>query len=231
MFLANHLLHGVAIITEIAALFAIVSVFLIYYVIIPIATLFTFLPATQSLCDLMMRCLKSRKRCRRYKAKWKSSGRIYCRRKCGAIVMLKRRVKSIMAIAAYMSTQAVALRTMANQFAPRDMDHSYDTDSYLLGIDNHASYCMTPNINDFISPPKPSRTKIKGIAGYLTSTRVGTVKWSWEDDGGSVHHFLIPNCYLIPNLPIRLLSPQHLGQILEPLEETEEGTYEKTTGC
>jgi hypothetical protein len=54
--------------------------------------------------------------------------------------------------------------------------------------------------------------KIKGIKGHLTTSKVGTVKWMIEDDSGRNHHFDIPGTYLVPELPIHLLSPQHVAK-------------------
>ena len=55
------------------------------------------------------------------------------------------------------------------------MDHSFDTDSFLIGIDSHASYSLTNNKEHFINTPRQVRVGVKGIAGQLTSAYVGTV--------------------------------------------------------
>jgi hypothetical protein len=49
-------------------------------------------------------------------------------------------------------------------------------DSYLIGIDNHASATMTNSEDDFIITPPPVDLKIKGIKGYLKTTKIGTVR-------------------------------------------------------
>ena len=88
-------------------------------------------------------------------------------------------------------------------------DHAYDSDSFIIAIDNCSSRCITNNIADFISPPTPVNLSIKGIAGTGAVMLVGTVRWSIEDDLGQVHHFVIPNTYYHQGCPYRLLSPQH----------------------
>ena len=120
-----------------------------------------------------------------------------------------------------------ATRSRAEKFRP-STDHSFDTDSFLIGIDSHASYSLTNNKEDFIDTPRQVRVGVKGIAGRLTSAYVGTVRWSIEDDAGEVHQMDIPNTYFVRNLPIRLLSPQHLAQELASKERTQDGTSSQT---
>jgi len=38
------------------------------------------------------------------------------------------------------------------------------------------------------------------------------ILWQWEDDNGKVHEHTIPNSYYIPEVGLRLLSPQHWMQ-------------------
>jgi hypothetical protein len=91
-------------------------------------------------------------------------------------------------------------------------------------------------------PPVPCNKYILGFGRTKThSLQVGTVKWSWTDDAGQVHHHTIPNSYYAPSSDIRLLSPQHWMQCLpEHLKKTSKcltlpdkvilqwGTYTKT---
>ena len=41
------------------------------------------------------------------------------------------------------------------------------------------------------------------------TSQTGTIKWRWQDDGGSYHTFLIPDSLYVPDCQQRLLSPQH----------------------
>jgi len=40
----------------------------------------------------------------------------------------------------------------------------------------------------------------------------GAVHWSWEDDQGCNHDFVIPNSFCVPDGGARPLSPQHFAQ-------------------
>lgn len=45
-----------------------------------------------------------------------------------------------------------------------------------------------------------------------SNIKTGTLKWSWEDDNGCKHTFLIPDSYYVSEDKVRLLSPQHWAQ-------------------
>ena len=55
----------------------------------------------------------------------------------------------------------------------------FDTDSYLIGVDSHASRCISNNINHFVTPIKPSRQgSCKGFGGSQTTiSGEVTIKW------------------------------------------------------
>jgi hypothetical protein len=55
-------------------------------------------------------------------------------------------------------------------------DQNYDTKSYLIGIDNHASASMTNCESDFIDTPKLTTLPNKEIKGYLSTSKIGTVR-------------------------------------------------------
>jgi GAG-pre-integrase domain len=89
---------------------------------------------------------------------------------------------------------------VANTFRTFQANHStptpglqYGTDSFLLVIDNHASASMTNTEDDFNGPTKTVDIKIKGIKGYLSTAKVGTVRWTLQDDQGRNHQFKISN--------------------------------------
>jgi hypothetical protein len=130
--------------------------------------------------------------------------------------------------ATYLITQgtnvAITFLTFqANHSAPTT-GLKYDTDSFLLSIDNHVSASMTNTEDDFVGPTKTVDIKIKGIKGYLSTAKVGTVRWSLQDDQGRNHQFNIPGTYLVPDIPIRLLSPQHLAQEMFKISNEPDGT-------
>jgi hypothetical protein len=90
--------------------------------------------------------------------------------------------------------------------------HRYDSDSFILAIDNCSSRCITNSMVDFIAPPTAVSITVKGIGGDCMATYVGTVQWMIEDEHGVVHEWLIPNTYYNKQSPYRLLSPQHWAQ-------------------
>ena len=71
----------------------------------------------------------------------------------------------------------------------------FDTDSYDMLIDNCCSHSITNSLEDYITPPKPSKVIIKGFNGHKTSTMVGTVKWTILDDNHQEHTIILPETY------------------------------------
>ena len=114
--------------------------------------------------------------------------------------------------------------TKINNKFTREQDHRYDTDSYNIGIDNHASYCMSNAKADFTGPLRKARVRIKGVGGNLNSVMLGTLRWTIQTDAGKKVQVTIPNLYYVPVLPIRLLSPQHLAQEMAKIEKSPGGT-------
>ena len=101
----------------------------------------------------------------------------------------------------------------------------FDTDSFLIGIDNRTSYSMTPNVEDFVTPlEKVNNTCVRGIGGMLKVEGKGTVAWDITDDKGVKHEIIIPNTYFVKGLDHCLLSPQHWSQISNDNYPTKKGT-------
>ena len=91
---------------------------------------------------------------------------------------------------------------------------TFDTDSGEVGIDNRASGCFSHVIGDFVGPMRDCHRVVKGFGGSRTSNvKMGTMKWSWEDDNGMKSTHLIPNSYYSKEWGVRLLSPQHFAQV------------------
>ena len=102
---------------------------------------------------------------------------------------------------------------MAHMVKATERESRFDTDSFELGVDNRASYCITNKIKDVVGPLIKTKRTIKGFMGARTHTIYKcTIKWEWGDDNGQRHKFLIPNSFYIPEGGIRLLSPQHWAQ-------------------
>ena len=95
-----------------------------------------------------------------------------------------------------------------------------DSDSFTLAVDNCASCCMTNSIKDFHSYHRiPRKREITGL-GQCSSDIIGTVRWTIENDDDKPHTFEIRDCLYVPELQVRLLSPQHWSQQLK-----EQGIY------
>lgn len=87
----------------------------------------------------------------------------------------------------------------------------FDSDSVTLALDNCSSFCLTNNVEDFITKPRKVYKDLLGL-GKAQVSYVGTVLWSFEDDKGQVHSWPMLNTNYSPDTPIRLFSLQHWAQ-------------------
>ena len=100
-----------------------------------------------------------------------------------------------------------------------------DTDSFDIGVDNRASRCISHRIEDFDGPLRPCRRRVRGWMGSeSTDIRIGTVRWTIEDDTGRRHTLRIPNSLYVPEGGVRLLSPQHWAQAARDFKPLPRGT-------
>jgi Reverse transcriptase (RNA-dependent DNA polymerase)/GAG-pre-integrase domain len=118
----------------------------------------------------------------------------------------------------------VILKSATSTVAP--CDHYYDSDSFLIAIDNCSSRCITNCMADYVEPPVRVKVKVNGIGGAVIATHKGTVKWAIEDDHGRRHTWLIPDTYFHESTPYRLLSPQHWAQTQHDGRGTWAATYQ-----
>ena len=94
---------------------------------------------------------------------------------------------------------------------------TFDTDSFKIGIDTHATACMSNTLTDFVNsslipyPISRGGIQIYGKGPKLRISKTGTLKWNIEDDQGRKHKILIPNSIFVPDGTQRLLSPQHFS--------------------
>lgn len=85
---------------------------------------------------------------------------------------------------------------------------NFDSDSFPIGIDNHASRVMSNKKKHFVTPITPlSNQHIRGVNGLLQVKGKGIVEWTIEDDKGRKHAIRLEALY-VPDLAICLLSPQ-----------------------
>ena len=86
----------------------------------------------------------------------------------------------------------------------------YDSDSFVIGIDNHVSKTISNDTKNFITPLTPiPNTFVKGVGGYINVMGSGTLRWRIEDDDGKVHTILVKDSLYVSNIPKCLLSSQH----------------------
>jgi hypothetical protein len=123
----------------------------------------------------------------------------------------------------------LTIMAMDSRISEATHSHYYDSDSFPIMLDNRASKCLTNVMTDFISPPKSTSVRIKGIGGArVSATYVGTVRWCFEDDSGRKHDFVLPETYYSPAVPGRILSLQHWAQVANDNTPKPRGTYSAT---
>ena len=91
----------------------------------------------------------------------------------------------------------------------------FDTDSFRVGIDTHATCTMSTmkdHFEDLVEVPQDRSMKVQGIEGGVNVRGRGTFVFCIEDDDGRMHRIKVPNSLYVPNLPFALLSPQHWAQ-------------------
>lgn len=86
----------------------------------------------------------------------------------------------------------------------------FESDSFVIGIDNHASRTISNNKSHFVGRIRRiDRKHVKGIDGQLSIKGIGTIEWKIADDDGVVHRFRIPNSFFVPGIDQCVMSPQH----------------------
>jgi hypothetical protein len=107
--------------------------------------------------------------------------------------------------------RATALAATGNQ-GPKPI--RFDSDSFPVGVDCHASYCMVNSkhlLEDLKLTPQDKR-RVDGINDGLAIAVEGTFRFTITDDDGKHHTIQIPNSLYLPGLKSCLLSPQHWAQ-------------------
>jgi hypothetical protein len=88
----------------------------------------------------------------------------------------------------------------------------FDSDSFPIRINNHASYCVANSPHLFDDLILSDVGNVDGTNEGLAILGKGTFKFSISDDDGRVHRICIPNSLYLPKLQGCLLSPQHWAQ-------------------
>ncbi len=89
----------------------------------------------------------------------------------------------------------------------------FDSDSFRIGVNNHASFCManSPHLFEDLHLTEQG-TQVQGIGEGLQVKGTGTFVMRVNDDDGKTHVIRIPNGLYLPELKGCLLSPQHWAQ-------------------
>jgi hypothetical protein len=88
----------------------------------------------------------------------------------------------------------------------------FDSDSFPIRINNHASYCMANSPHLFDDLILSDVGNVDGINEGLAILGKGTFKFSISDDDSRVHCIRIPNSLYLPKLQGCLLLLQHWAQ-------------------
>ncbi len=91
----------------------------------------------------------------------------------------------------------------------------FDSDSFLIGVDSHASRCMVNNTHLFEDLClNENNEQVSGIADGLAIEGEGTFKFDVTDDNGKRHtiKIKIKNSLYVPKMRRCLLLPQHWAQ-------------------
>jgi hypothetical protein len=79
-----------------------------------------------------------------------------------------------------------------------------DTDSFMIGLDNHSKCCMENNVHNFVTKLTPTpNIRVRGVGNQLMEAKgKGRVLCKIEDDKGVVHDKLFPGTMYIPELKL-----------------------------
>jgi hypothetical protein len=86
----------------------------------------------------------------------------------------------------------------------------FDSDSYPIKVDSHASKYMAnkPHLFEDLRPNK-DKGQVDGIRNELAIKGEGTFKFIITDDDGKTHTIKIPKSLYVPKMKRCLLLPQH----------------------
>ena len=99
----------------------------------------------------------------------------------------------------------------------------------MIHVDNCACRCITHALSNFMRPPQKVVGRVKGIGGDKVAVMaISTIRWTFDDNEGMSHAFLIPGSLNIPESPARLFSPQHWTQECKDDTPKKNGTWQAT---
>jgi hypothetical protein len=113
--------------------------------------------------------------------------------------------------------------------APGPYPIGFDSNSFPIGINTHASRCMAGYPHLFEDLQLSDKGKVEGINDGLKIMGKGTFKFKIEDNNGRTHKIKIPNSLYLPGLKRCLLLPQHWVQEAGAKHPLPDGTWCKNT--
>ena len=131
---------------------------------------------------------------------------------CCVEAMLRTAIKWVHALR-WPAPHKIRLALQANRHPALANNVRFDSDSFAVGINNHASRCMG-NDKRLFDNLILTRTlqRVGGISKGLAIQGKGTLVININDDNGKPHRIKIPNSLYLPGLKMCLLSPQHWAQ-------------------
>ena len=90
---------------------------------------------------------------------------------------------------------------------------SWDSDSFVIGIDQHSSAAISNNKDHFTSY-QPCTVNVVGVDGIPRgiASGKGTIEWWIEDDEGIPRKIRCEKAWYVPSCPKGLLPPQHFAR-------------------
>ena len=92
----------------------------------------------------------------------------------------------------------------------------FDSDSVRIGLDNHASRTLSPNIHHFEDLQLREGGNVRGLGDKpgegAAIAGIGTFVFTIQDDTGQWHVIKLPNSLYVPSAEGVLVSPQHWAQ-------------------
>jgi hypothetical protein len=89
----------------------------------------------------------------------------------------------------------------------------FDSDSYPIGVDSHASRCMANKAHLFEDLRlNKDKGQVDGINDGLENAGKGTFEFLIKDDEGKQHTIRIKNSLYVPDMRRCVLSPLYLAQ-------------------
>jgi hypothetical protein len=128
---------------------------------------------------------------------------------CCVEAMLRTAIKWVNALR-WLAPHKIRLALQANRHPALATNVCFDSDSFAVGVDNHASRCMgnDKRLFDNLILARTSQ-RVGGISKGLVIQGKGTLVININDDNDKPHRIKIPNSLYLPGLKMCLLSPQH----------------------